>query len=103
MRRPVDSKLPPFPFVALPTGQHGDLSTPAQPANGNMLVHGGVLVRDLLPHFEQVVDRLLDAAWPRPKIFKGLLLLGRVRRHPLGLDVVALEEVRDEDNRAEGR
>lgn len=100
MRRPVHSKLPPSALIALPTNQHRDLAAPAQTANGDVLVHGRVvLVGDhVVPDAQQVGHRLVNVARPGPEVLKDLLLLGRVGRHPLGLHVVALEQVGHQDD-----
>ena len=65
-----------------------------------MLVHARVLLGHLPAHPQQPLDRLLDVRRPRHEVLDALLLLGRVRRDPLVLGVVALGEVGDEDERA---
>lgn len=66
-----------------------------------MVVHSRVLVPNLLAYFEQVLHPPFDVPGAGPEIFKQLLLLGfgHVAGEPLRLGVLALEKIRNEDDR----
>lgn len=96
MGSPADSKLPTHALIARAARQHGDLPTPAEASEGYVVLHAGPFLPDLLAHPQHPLDRRARARVARAELAEQLLLLGRVGREPLGLDVDALEQVRHE-------